>query len=158
MCLATVLVTSQEAALLEEKAAETEESHQEGGDRNRRSGDLIGFIGSKIPSAVSAFASASAGLSSLSAAPKHEYGPPVSYEQIRRNRRFKSISIRPAGPHSRALLATGRGGLGGCQMLRTSHCLGNLLTDGGKLIRFTRRPQSFTPQKYYFHVSRTNFC
>jgi hypothetical protein len=77
-CLATVLVTSQEAVLLEEKAGKTEESTQEGGERNRRSGDLIGYIGSKLPSALSAVASASAGLSSLSAAPKHEYGPPVS--------------------------------------------------------------------------------
>jgi hypothetical protein len=88
-----VLVTSQEAALLEEKAGKTEEANQEGGERNRRSGDLIGFIGSKLPSALSAVASASAGLSSLSAAPKHEYGPPVSSERTDRNIHFRNIDI-----------------------------------------------------------------
>lgn len=77
-----VLVTSQEAAVLQENAREKEETNQDGGERNRRSGDLIGYIGSKIPSTISALASASAGLSSLSAAPKHEYGPPVSCRRI----------------------------------------------------------------------------
>jgi hypothetical protein len=88
-----VLVTSQEAAVLEENAGEKEEPNQEGGERNRRSGDLIGYIGSKLPSTLSAFASASAGLSSLSAAPKHEYGPPVSYERIKKNIMVKGKDI-----------------------------------------------------------------
>jgi hypothetical protein len=43
-------------------------------------------------------------------------------------------------------------------MLRIPHCLDNRLTDGGKVVSPTHRPQ-FTPQKhYYFYVSGTHFC
>jgi hypothetical protein len=43
------------------------------------------------------------------------------------------------------------------EMLRIPHCLDNLLTDGGKVVRPTHQPH-FTPQKHYFSVSGTHFC
>jgi hypothetical protein len=78
--LAAVLATSHEAAVSEDKSEESGDKIQDSGERLRRSGDIIGYIGSKIAPKISQFASASAGLSSLSSAPKTEYGPPVSYK------------------------------------------------------------------------------
>lgn len=73
-------MTSQGASVPEDKSEEKGEQLQESTERHRRSGDLAGYLGNKLQSKISAFASASGGLSSLSAASKHEYGPPVSYE------------------------------------------------------------------------------
>jgi hypothetical protein len=42
-------------------------------------------------------------------------------------------------------------------MLRISHCLGNRLTDGGKVVNPIHRLRS-TPQKKYFSASGTHFC
>jgi hypothetical protein len=42
-------------------------------------------------------------------------------------------------------------------MLRISHCLGNRLIDGGKIVSPTHRPR-YTPQKHYFSASVTHFC
>jgi hypothetical protein len=59
---------------------------------------------------------------------------------------------------AKAIPVTGRGRLQGCEMLRIPHCLENWLTDGGKVVSPTHRPQ-LTPQKhYYFSVSGTHFC
>jgi hypothetical protein len=52
---------------------------------------------------------------------------------------------------------TGRGGLYGCEKLRISYYLDNLMTDGGKVVNPTHRPSS-TPQKHYFSASGTHFC
>jgi len=93
VCLAAMLVTSQEAAFPEQKSGETGEQHQEGGERYKRSGDLIGYIGGKLHSKITAIASASAGLSSLSAASKPEYGPPVSHERINKRRTSSRSSV-----------------------------------------------------------------
>jgi hypothetical protein len=43
----------------------------------------------------------------------------------------------------------GHGGLEGCEMLRTPHCLDNWLTDGDKVVSPMHQPH-FTPQKHYF--------
>lgn len=80
MCLAMVLVTSQEAAVPEDKSEGREGQLPESAERQKRSGDLAGYVGNTLHSKLSAFASASGGLSSLSSASKHEYGPPVSSE------------------------------------------------------------------------------
>lgn len=82
MSLAAVLVTSHEAVVSEDKSEESGDKILDSGERHRRSGDIVGYIGSKLGSKISAIASASAGLSSLSSAPKPEYGPPVSYKLI----------------------------------------------------------------------------
>lgn len=74
---------SQEASVPEDKSEEKGQQLQESAERHKRSGDLMGFIGNTIQSKISGFASASGGLSSLSSASKHEYGPPVSYECTR---------------------------------------------------------------------------
>jgi len=76
-----VFVTSQEASVPEDKSEEKGQQLQESAERHKRSGDLVGYLGNKLQSKISAFASASGGLSSLSAASKHEYGPPVSLMQ-----------------------------------------------------------------------------
>jgi hypothetical protein len=52
--------------------------------------------------------------------------------------------------------ATGCGGLSGCEIL-TPHCLGNGLTDGGKVVSPAHRPRC-TPQKHYSSASGTHFC
>jgi hypothetical protein len=52
---------------------------------------------------------------------------------------------------------TGLGGLLGCEVSRTPHCLDNRLTGGGKVVRPTHRPRS-TLQKHNFSVSGTHFC
>jgi hypothetical protein len=57
----------------------------------------------------------------------------------------------------KAFPVTGRGGLQGCEMLRTPCCLEKELTDGGKAVNPTHRP-FFTPQKHYFSASGTHFC
>jgi hypothetical protein len=77
-------VTSQGASVPEDKSEEKGQELQEGADRHKRSGDLVGYLGNKLQSKISAFASASGGLSSLSAGSKHEYGPPVSCECLKR--------------------------------------------------------------------------
>jgi hypothetical protein len=46
---------------------------------------------------------------------------------------------------------TSRGGLYGCEMLRTSHCLDSSLIDGGKVVSRMHRPH-FTPQKHDFFL------
>jgi hypothetical protein len=58
---------------------------------------------------------------------------------------------------SKAIPIIGRGGLWGCEVLRISHCLGNRLTDGGKVVSPTYQLRS-TPQKHYFSASGTHFC
>lgn len=73
-------MTSEEASVPEDKSEEKGQELQESAERHKRSGDLVGYLGNKLQSKISSFASASGGLSSLSAASKHEYGPPVSYE------------------------------------------------------------------------------
>ena len=78
MCLGMVLVTSEEASVPEDKSEEKGQELQDSAERHKRSGDLAAYLGNKLQSKISAFASASGGLSSLSAASKHEYGPPVS--------------------------------------------------------------------------------
>ncbi|KDR17072.1 hypothetical protein L798_08753 [Zootermopsis nevadensis] len=75
--LAVVLATSQEAPVSEEKSEESGDKLLDSGERHRRSGDVIGYISSKLAPKISAFASASAGISSLSSEPKPEYGPPA---------------------------------------------------------------------------------
>lgn len=90
LSLAAVLLTSHEAAVSEEKPDESEQRLQDSAERNRRSGDILGYIGSSLGSKISAFASASAGLSSLSAASKTEYGPPVSYKWIKNKARVRA--------------------------------------------------------------------
>jgi hypothetical protein len=75
-----VIATSQEASVPEDKLEKKGQQLQESAERHKRSGDLVGYLGNKLQSKISALASASGGLSSLSAASKHEYGPPVSYE------------------------------------------------------------------------------
>jgi hypothetical protein len=75
-----VLVTSQAASVPEDKSAEKKQQFQESAERRKRSEDLVGYLGNKLQSKISAFASASGGLSALSAASRHEYGHPVSYE------------------------------------------------------------------------------
>ncbi|GFG31227.1 hypothetical protein Cfor_11651 [Coptotermes formosanus] len=72
-----VLVTSQGASVPAEKPEDKGQQFQESGERQKRSGELVGYIGNKLAPKISAFASASAGLSSLSSASKHEYGPPT---------------------------------------------------------------------------------
>jgi hypothetical protein len=57
----------------------------------------------------------------------------------------------------KAIRVTGRGGQYGCHMLRIPHCLDNRLTDGGEVVRLTRRPRS-TPQKHFFPASGIHFC
>jgi hypothetical protein len=52
-----------------------------------------------------------------------------------------------------AICATGRGDPYGCETSSPPHFLNSLLTDGGEVVRFTRRP-SFTPRK----VPGTHFC
>jgi hypothetical protein len=101
ICLGMVIVMSQEASVPGEK----EQQLQESAERHKRSGDLMGFIGNTIQSKISGFASASGGLSSLSAASKHEYGPPVSYECTKRAFRFRKISTRAAITTFRTKLA-----------------------------------------------------
>jgi hypothetical protein len=44
----------------------------------------------------------------------------------------------------------------GCEMLSTSHCTDNRLTDSGKVVSPTHRPH-FTPQKHYFSTSSTHW-
>jgi hypothetical protein len=69
-----------------------------------------------------------------------------------------TLPLRQQKKKNKAILATGRGGLYGCEMLRIPHCLGNGHTDGGKVVSPTHRPH-FTPEKhYYFYVSGTHFC
>jgi hypothetical protein len=63
----------------------------------------------------------------------------------------ESLKIKKAIP------AAGGGGLQGCEMLGIERCLGNRLTDGGKVVSPTHRPL-FTPQKHYFPASGTHFC
>jgi hypothetical protein len=87
-----VLVTSQEASIPEDKSEENGQELQESAERHKRSGDLVGYLGNKLQSKISALASASGGLSSLSAASKHEYGPPVSNECNKRAVRVSKIS------------------------------------------------------------------
>jgi hypothetical protein len=87
-----ILVTSQEASVPEDKLEEKGQQLQESGERQKRSGELLGYIGNKLQPKISAFASASAGLSSLSSASKHEYGPPVSYEYTKNAVQFGEIS------------------------------------------------------------------
>jgi hypothetical protein len=58
---------------------------------------------------------------------------------------------------SKVIPVTGLGGLWGCEMLRISYCIDNLLTNGGKVVSLTHRPH-FTPQKHYFNVYSTHFC
>ncbi|PSN53482.1 hypothetical protein C0J52_09347 [Blattella germanica] len=88
MFLAAVLVTSHAATVPEEKIAVDGEpidrlgDEATGGERLKRSGDLLGYIGGKIGSKIQQFASASAGLSGASSGgsshPKPEYGPPTT--------------------------------------------------------------------------------
>ena len=85
-------MTSQAASVPEDKSEEKEQQLQESAERRKRSEDLVGYLGNKLKSKISAFASASGGLSSLSAASKHEYGPPVSYECNERVGRVGTIS------------------------------------------------------------------
>jgi hypothetical protein len=54
------------------------------------------------------------------------------------------------------MLVRGRGGLYGCEMLRSLHCLNNQLTAGGKVVSLIHQLSS-TPQKHYFSASGTNF-
>jgi hypothetical protein len=53
---------------------------------------------------------------------------------------------------SKAVSVTGRGGLYGCEMLRTLHCLDNRLTDGGEVVSLMHRPRS-APQKKFCILS-----
>jgi hypothetical protein len=85
-------VTSQGASVPAEKPEDKGQQFQESGERQKRSGELVGYIGNKLAPKISAFASASAGLSSLSSASKHEYGPPVSYECTKSASQFGEIS------------------------------------------------------------------
>jgi hypothetical protein len=73
-------VTSQGASVPEDKSEEKGKKLQESTERHKRSGDLVGYLGNKLQSKLSALASASGGLSSLSAASKHEHAHAVSYE------------------------------------------------------------------------------
>jgi hypothetical protein len=57
---------------------------------------------------------------------------------------------------SKAIPVTGCGRLQGCEMLRITHCLGNWLTDGTKVVSLVRWLHS-TPQKLIFSVSGNNF-
>jgi hypothetical protein len=57
---------------------------------------------------------------------------------------------------NKAIPLTGRGGLHGFEILRISHCIDSLLTDGGKFVSPTHPPR-FTPQKH-FSASGTHFC
>jgi hypothetical protein len=49
----------------------------------------------------------------------------------------------------------GRGNLKGCLILMIPHCLGNRLTDGGK-VSFTHRSRSI-PHKYFLVFPRYSF-
>lgn len=89
-------MTSQGASVLEEKSEEKGQELQESAERQKRSGDLVGYLGNKLQSKISSLAAASGALSSLSAAPKHEYGPPVSYECNKRAGRVGKFSTRAA--------------------------------------------------------------
>jgi len=71
-------VTSQGASVREDKSEEKGQELQESAERHKRSGDLAGYLGNTLQSKIAAFASASGGLSSLSAAAKHEYEHQVS--------------------------------------------------------------------------------
>jgi hypothetical protein len=53
----------------------------------------------------------------------------------------------------KAIPITGPEGPCGCERSRLPHFLDNRLTDGGKVVSFTRRPP-FTPKK----IPRTHFC
>ena len=87
--LAVCLAIAQGATLPEKKSSAVVDPLEEaaevevtaGGERLKRSGDLLGYIGTKIGNKISSIASASAGLSSASSQPKPEYGPPVSVTQ-----------------------------------------------------------------------------
>jgi hypothetical protein len=57
---------------------------------------------------------------------------------------------------SKAFPVTGRGGLYGCEVLRTPHCLENQLTDGGEVVSATHLPRS-APQKHHLRASGTHF-
>ena len=85
-------MTSQGATVPEDKSEEKGQEVQESAERHKRSGDLVGYLGNKLQSKISALASASGALSSLSAASKHEYGPPVSCECLKRAVRVGKIS------------------------------------------------------------------
>jgi hypothetical protein len=74
-----------------------------------------------------------------------------TYSLVRNSQEAHSVSI------SKAIPVTDRGGLKGCEMLRVPHCLDNRLTDAGKVVSPTHRPQ-FTPEKHYLSVSGTLFC
>ena len=89
-------MTSQEASVPEDKSEEKGQQLQESAERHKRSGEIVGLLGKKLQSKISAFASASGGLSSLSAASKHEYGPPVSYEYNNRDVRGCKMSTLAA--------------------------------------------------------------
>jgi hypothetical protein len=58
---------------------------------------------------------------------------------------------------SKAIPVTGLGGLQGCEMLRSPHCLDNWLKDGEEFVSPMYQPPS-TPQKHYFSASGTHFC
>jgi hypothetical protein len=56
------------------------------------------------------------------------------------------------GSKSKAIPVTGRGGPYGCGTSRLPHFLDNRLTDGGKVVRFTRRPP-FNPERFVVLIS-----
>jgi hypothetical protein len=62
--------------------------------------------------------------------------------------RYQILSLKDT-----AITVTGHGGPLGCETSRLPHFLDNLLTDGGEVVRITRR-LSFTPRK----IHGTHFC
>jgi hypothetical protein len=58
--------------------------------------------------------------------------------------------INVKSKNNKAIPATGRGGLRGCEMLRTPHCLDNRFTDGDKIVSHTRRPPLYSPEILFF--------
>jgi hypothetical protein len=58
---------------------------------------------------------------------------------------------------SKAIAVTDRGGLQGCEVSRITHCLDNRLTDGGKVVSLTHRPQ-YRRWKYFLLGFDIDLC
>jgi hypothetical protein len=65
--------------------------------------------------------------------------------KLREEHRLTMFENRVKGK-GKSIPVTGRGGPQGCETSRLPHFLDNRLTDGGKVVGLTRRP-NFTPQE-----------
>jgi hypothetical protein len=59
------------------------------------------------------------------------------------------MTLKLVGENSKVLSLSGLVGLYGCEMLRISHCVDNLLTDGGKVSQLYASATLYSPETLF---------